>query len=369
MSNSYPIDPAPANGRADGWFCPACHSLNRPGVSRCYSCRANTPLVASVAPASRNRGWVGILLVITLVFAGLGGSVVFGRTTATQPKPTDSSSEMIALVSDGNTLPTGGDSAASDSATPSAVIPSMSTSEVTFIPQSTAAPTPRTTPAPVPVATAAPTSAAATAPTPRTTPTPTSRATAAPAPVATAAPTAPPDDTVALPRFSYSVTGVTVKYLPIAGDTPYALLQADEAASTKACKVDSLACFYADYSWSFTGRTDDNGVFVISSTDLIISYTIILPNWTSPARVPAILVSWWKAVMDHIVWHESQHLAIAREYAPQIKVAMQNARTGAGSSAATQAVLDDENAAQDAFDAQQKAAAWQYPLYSGTWGN
>jgi len=177
---------------------------------------------------------------------------------------------------------------------------------------------------------------------------------------------------VTLPKFSYPIAGVTVEYLSIAGDSPYALLEADEAASTKACDIDSLACFYDSYSWSFTGRTDDSGVFVISSVDLTASYTIILPDWTSPAQVPAALVAWWKAVMDHIVWHESQHLAIAREYAPKIKTAMLNARTNAGSkaaAAAAQAVLDDEKAAQEDFDAQQKAAGWSYPLYSGPWGN
>jgi predicted secreted Zn-dependent protease len=187
--------------------------------------------------------------------------------------------------------------------------------------------------------------------------------------VATAAPTAPTDNTVALPKFSYPIAGVTVKYFSIDGDTPYALLQADEAASSKACNMDSLACFYDSYSWSFAGRTDASGLFVISSVDLIASYTIILPNWTSPARVSSDLIAWWKPVMDHIVWHESQHLAIAREYAPKIKAALLKARSKAASMAAAQAVLDDLKTAQDDFDAQQKVAGWSYPLYSGTWGN
>ena len=71
--------------------------------------------------------------------------------------------------------------------------------------------------------------------------------------------------------------------------------------------------------------------------------------------------------MAHIVWHESQHLAIAREYTPKVKAALLNGPcTNAGSKAAAQAVLDDLKAAQDAFDAQQKAINWQYPPYNGT---
>jgi predicted secreted Zn-dependent protease len=353
MNEPYQVSPAPANGLAGGWFCPACHSLNRAGATRCYSCRANTPLVVSRTPASRNKGLVGLLLVIALVFAGLGGSVVFGRTTAPQSKPTDNPIGIIALASDQSALPTAGDSEASDSATPSVAIPTMSTPEATSTPRTTVAPTPRTT----------------AAPTPRTTVAPTPRTTVAPTPAATAAPTAPPADTVALPKFSYPIAGVTVKYLAIDGDTPDALIEADETASTQACKMDSLACFYDSYSWSFAGQTDAaSGVCAVSSVDLTASYMIILPNWTSPARVPAALVPWWKLVMAHIVWHESQHLAIAREYTPKVKAALLNGPcTNAGSKAAAQAVLDDLKAAQDAFDAQQTAAGWSYPPYSGPW--
>ena len=333
MNSSYPVSPAPD----DGWFCPACHSLNRAGVSRCYSCRANTPLVDSTAPASRNRGWVGILLVIALVLAGLGGSVVFGRTTAAPLKPADSPNELIALISDGNTLSTG-DSEASDSVTPSAAAPTMSIPEATLTPQPTATPTPRPT--------------------------------ATPIPAATAAPTDPPADTVALPRFSYPVTGATVKYFSIAGDTPSALLKADVAASSKACNMeDSMACFSPGYSWRFFIKTKvTSGGCANTSIEISSNYTIILPNWTSPARVPAGLVAWWKLVMDHIVWHESQHLAIAQEYAPKIKAALLSAPcTAAGFNAAGQAVLDDITAAQAAFDAQQNATVWEYPPYSGPW--
>ena len=317
MDNPYPISPVPADGRADGWFCPACHSLNRPGATRCYSCRANTPLVASAAPASRNKGLVGILLVIVLVFAGLGGSVVFSRTAATQPKPSDSPIGLIALTSDGSALPGGSDAEASDSVAPSAVIPTMSAPQVT--------------------------------------PTPTPHTTAIPTPAATAAPTDSLADTVALPKFSYPIAGVTVKYFSITGDTPDALTEADETASTQACKGDSLACFNDSYRWSFVRLIDmASGVCVVKSVDLTASYSITLPNWTGPARVPAALVAWWKLVMDHIVWHESQHLAIALEYAPKIEAALQSSSC-AGLNAAAQAVIDDLRAAQNVFDAQQKA--------------
>jgi predicted secreted Zn-dependent protease len=132
-----------------------------------------------------------------------------------------------------------------------------------------------------------------------------------------------------------------------------------------------MACFYDSYTWNLTEQTDAaSGVCVINSVELTASYTIVFANWTSPARVPTALVPWWKLVMDHFVWHESQHLAIAREYVPKIKAALLNSPcTAAGAKAAAQVVLDDLKAAQNAFDAQQKAVNWQYPPYTGPLGN
>jgi predicted secreted Zn-dependent protease len=101
---------------------------------------------------------------------------------------------------------------------------------------------------------------------------------------------------------------------------------------------------------------------------LTIAYNIILPNWNSPSRVPSALPAWWKTVLDHIVWHESQHLAIARRYAASLKAALlAGPCDNAGSTTAFKSAEAPLEAAQKKFDAQQQAAGWTYPNYSGSW--
>lgn len=306
---------------ADGsWFCPGCHSLNRPGSPHCYSCRAAYPLAVPSAHLGASRKISGGILLISLVLLVGSVSVVFGRTNSSE-RPAASTPLVIAVE----------------------VIETSSPS-----PESTASISPSAPTAPPTL----------NAPTAAPTPTPT--------PEPTAAPTS---DRVARPAFPVSVAGASIEYFKVSGDSPASLIASLQTASKGVCDAASLACFSDTYTWNYMPSTDPkSGVCTITSVNLTAAYTITLPSWSSPDSVPAALVPWWKQVLDQLVWHESQHLAIAQSYAASIKAAMAAGPcTESGSRAAGQAALVPLTAAQDDFDAQQGAINWQWPDYSGPW--
>jgi predicted secreted Zn-dependent protease len=97
----------------------------------------------------------------------------------------------------------------------------------------------------------------------------------------------------------------------------------------------------------------------VSSATLTATYTITLPKWSGPSRVPAALVTWWKDVFGHFVWHEGQHLAIAQSYEPKFRNAI--LAGPCDQAAQTKIVAQVESkleAAQAAFDASD---SYTYP--------
>jgi predicted secreted Zn-dependent protease len=164
-----------------------------------------------------------------------------------------------------------------------------------------------------------------------------------------------------------------VKYYAISGANASALVLAMSAKGPAVCGLaDALACFFSSFTYTYSGGVDyqpgttgtglNAGVCSVSSVNLTPAYTIYLPQWTGPSRVPAALVVWWKTVFDHIVWHESQHLAIARSYVQKLEAAIMGGPCDqAGQDKAVAAVQARLNAAQDAFDVQQES--WTWPAY------
>jgi predicted secreted Zn-dependent protease len=171
---------------------------------------------------------------------------------------------------------------------------------------------------------------------------------------------------VALPRFPVSIPGVSVKYYAISGASEDALVSVMLTKGPKACAIaDAVACFYPKFIWNYQSRIEPRtGVCSVTSVTLTVTYTISLPQWTGPSRVPAALAAWWKLVLDHVAWHESQHLAIAESYVPKLKQAILGGPCDqAGQDKVTSAVLARLEAAQNAFDVQQRS--WTWPPYGG----
>ena len=210
-------------------------------------------------------------------------------------------------------------------------------------------PTPDETPTPEPTAT------------PTETPTPSP--TLAPTPVPT--PKVVPTPSVKLPSFPVSIPGVNIKYYSVTGLDVNDIEASILAGGPSICGVSgAAACFSPSFSWSYKGSTDaKTGTCTITSVKFDTTYVITLPKWTGSGHVSSALVSWWKLVLDHFVWHESQHLAIARSYEPKFKAAMMAGSCGQASQRAIVAGVEAKlEAAQHAFDGTDK---YSFPLYNG----
>lgn len=332
MSPSSPQQPADSLAseiQADGsWFCSSCRSLNRRGAPRCYGCRLPSPLAAGASETGGlPLGWLASFGVIALVLAMVVGLTISGRLSMT-PASTSGASQ-VAYVPSGGQSASGATTAASVDASPGA---------------ETAEPSEW--------------------PTPSLTQTPTPTVTAEPTPSPTVAAHTWPPSVVDLPRFPVSIPGVSVKYYAISGSSNYDLASAMMAKGPTVCgSADAAGCFYPTFSWEYQGGVSweyqvgtqpSAGVCAVTSVNFTATYTIYLPQWTGPSRVPAALVAWWKIVLDRIVWHESQHLAIARSYVPKFEEAIMGGPCDQASQhKATAAVETRLEAAQKAFDVQQ----------------
>jgi predicted secreted Zn-dependent protease len=308
---------------ADGsWVCGSCRSLNRRGAPRCYSCRLPSPLAAGASETGGSPlGWLAGFGVIALVLAMVVGLTLSGRLSM-NPASTASASQLAYAPSSGQSA-SGSMTAANADASPGA-----ETAEPSEWP------TPSLTHAPTPTVTAEPTSS------------PTAPSHALPPPV---------DD---VPRFPVSIPGASVKYYTISGSSGADLASAMMAKGPTVCGItDAAGCFRPTFRWTYQGGFSSKPsarVCSVTSVNFTATYTIYLPQWTGPSGAPAALTAWWKTVLDRIVWHENQHLAIAKSYVPKFKAAiMAGPCDQAGQDKATAAVETRLQAAQNAFDVQQ----------------
>ncbi len=122
----------------------------------------------------------------------------------------------------------------------------------------------------------------------------------------------------------------------------------------------AAACFYHTFNWTYRISVDaQTQVCTVTSVTFTPVYWIVLPQWTSPAQVSPALAAWWRVSMDHIVWHESQHLAIAQGYEDQYRSAILAGPCKSADQAAVIAPVSARLAAdQAAFDASDR---WAWP--------
>jgi predicted secreted Zn-dependent protease len=319
---------------SDGsWFCGDCHSLNRAGSPRCYSCRLSLPGQSKSANQSNGLlALLGLALVLVLT-VGVG----FAFTSKSNPAPSDAPVSRVAAVP--TDVPT------------EILLTDAPTLTVTPTAVSTEAPTATPTVAPTATPTVAPTAA------------PTAKPTAKPTPKVVTPTAKPPSN--GPPTIPVSIPGVNISYYNISGADGNTLLNAMIAQGAAACQLsDAAACFYDSFKWTYTGDTTD-GVCKVTKVNFTATYNMILPHWTGPSPVPQALISWWKTVFNHIVWHESQHLAIARTYAQKYQdTILAGPCDQAGQNNLTRPIGAQLQAAQAAFDVQDHNN-WVWPPYNG----
>lgn len=203
-------------------------------------------------------------------------------------------------------------------------------------------------------------------------PTPSPQPTPQPTPVL-AGPTTPPQTgggsstsrLVPLPMLSISVPGASVVYFSIDGTNPNELFASAQANSghPHGRKAAAYVAPTVDYDYDYT-VDPTTGFCRVTTFTVSRSYQVTAPRWTSPAMVHPALLGWWGQVLDHIAWHEGQHVVIFERHFASIE-----ARATAAPCGEVQGIIDAEiafmNAAQDAFDREQQN--WIPPSYSGPW--
>ncbi|HSL75764.1 MAG TPA: DUF922 domain-containing protein [Candidatus Limnocylindrales bacterium] len=177
---------------------------------------------------------------------------------------------------------------------------------------------------------------------------------------------------VALPRLTADVANAEVKYFGISGDTSIELAGSIARGGVKACGA-------IDYEW-FRGdarpsactltRVSDTRQSIttrnsgascrITDANIRASYTIYLPRWTSPSRVPKRLLDWWRKIVDFIADHEAGHVRIGRDHIRKLNARLVG-KPCEDVTSIVRAWVGQHAAAQEAYDMSEYARPWPQP--------
>jgi len=250
----------------------------------------------------------------------------------------------------------------------------------TCMPSSAAAPTP----VPVPSPSTTPTARGSSSPALTSTPPPTSdpRATtpAIPPPSATVRPsptvrpTPRPDPAsalVALPKLSVKIRYAdSIRYYSIRGRNPDQIVESIRANGPPGDHPafpghqDIMATTTPDYAGLvFLQRIGDDACRISAVTGKA-TYRVQLPRMIGPSKLPAALLTWWKAMLEHTRWHEEQHILISQRWISTLKKRIVGKPCGDANRIIAR-WTNDLSAAQLAFD--RKDTSWAAPVYRGPW--
>ena len=170
---------------------------------------------------------------------------------------------------------------------------------------------------------------------------------------------------VPLPGLSVNVWNATVTYFAISGKNPSELVASAEKNIPRDCR-DAVACVESDLDDMEATYTVDSssGTCTLSGLSGDASYLVHMPRWTAPSQVPPTLLDWWKQVLEHLRWHEEQHVRIAELWIPTLASRLAGESCDSFSSI-TATWQGDVQAAHDAFDSRD--ATWTPPPYPGPW--
>ena len=176
-----------------------------------------------------------------------------------------------------------------------------------------------------------------------------------------------------LPRLSATVSGATVDYFPVRGDTSVELAVSVAIGGGSACGSIDYEWFRGDArpsACTLTQFTDvrrairydlgTDGSCRITSADFKIAFTVYMPRWTSPARVPARLVDWWRRIIDFIARHEAGHVRIGRDYIRKLNARLDGAKCD-DANRIIRAWAKQHSDAQEAYDRGEYAKPWPQP--------
>jgi predicted secreted Zn-dependent protease len=178
---------------------------------------------------------------------------------------------------------------------------------------------------------------------------------------------------VALPTLTARVPGATVKYFAISGDTSIELAESIGRGGAKACGT-------IDYEWyrgdarpsactitrltdtrqSIRISTSSSGVCRIRDADIAATYTIYIPRWAEPKRVPKRLLDWWRRIVDFIADHEAGHVRIGRDYIRRLNERLVG-KPCENLGSIVQSWARQHAGAQEAYDRSEYSQPWPQP--------
>ena len=179
----------------------------------------------------------------------------------------------------------------------------------------------------------------------------------------------------ALPSISVKVSGATISYFPIDGDTTRELVGNLARGGVKACGEINYewnrgddrpaACAITAFP-NAEGRIErrivSGGACTIREATVTARFTIHFPRWSTPERVPARLLAWWREVVVFIRDHEAGHVRISRDHLEKL-----NARlTGADCTEANKIIgtwARQLSAAHEEYDRGEYAKPWPEPPF------
>lgn len=194
-----------------------------------------------------------------------------------------------------------------------------------------------------------------------------------PTPMPTPTPFRTADPFVALPRLSVRIWHASVRYFSIGGKNPGQLETSDQKNIPRAAEGDKVpnAFAYTEVATDSLQPTYIADPFSGSCTMLgltgKLTYRVTIPRWISPARVLPQLLSWWKLVLEHVRWHEEQHVRIFEKWVPVLAKRFAGKPCSSATSIETRWSAD-MTAAQNAFDFTERTWYLRYP-YNGPWIN
>lgn len=189
----------------------------------------------------------------------------------------------------------------------------------------------------------------------------------------TAPPPGDPADLVALPDIEVEVAGARIEYFDVEGSTALQLVESVAFGGVRACgEIDyewhegdarPAACAisrFPDFEDGIREGRDADGDCVITDVAIEGRYTIHMPRWVAPDRVPRALLAWWREVVEYIRVHEAEHVRISRDAVDALEADLDGEPCDeAGDIIAGWAA--DLRAAQAAFDRDEYAKPWPMP--------
>lgn len=189
----------------------------------------------------------------------------------------------------------------------------------------------------------------------------------------TAPGTSPPTGFVALPELTVEIHGVdSISYYTITGRNPDELNESmkDDGPAGDHPAFEGYQDIAAQVEPDFESLVPTFSVDRVTGSCRVTglaggaTYRAVMPQWTAPARVPAALLAWWEEVLEHIRWHEEQHVRINDASIDRLRSGL-DGQPCTRVDAITTRWADDLNEAHLDFDREDDA--WLPPLYLGPW--